>query len=63
LNQFINVAVAEKLAHIEHEEWALGRKQPTKELAARALELLDKAAGKPPEPEDELPKGRRIKRG
>ena len=22
LNQFINVAVAEKLAHLEHEEWA-----------------------------------------
>ena len=25
LNQFINVAVAEKLAHLEHQEWA--RKQ------------------------------------
>jgi hypothetical protein len=35
LNQFINVAVAEKLAHLEHEEWVRSRKQPSKELAAR----------------------------
>jgi len=39
-----HVAVAEKLAHLEHEEWARKRKQPTKALAARALNLLDKAA-------------------
>ena len=65
LNQFINVAVAEKLAHfahLEHEEWARKRKQPTKELAARALNLLDKARNKPVEPRDELPKGYRAKR-
>jgi hypothetical protein len=37
---FINVAVAEKLAHLEHEEWARKRKQQTKALAARALNLL-----------------------
>jgi hypothetical protein len=62
LNQFINVAVAEKLAHLEHEEWARKRKQPTKELAARALNLLEKASNKPVEPGDELPKGYRVKR-
>jgi hypothetical protein len=62
LNQFINVAVAEKLAHLEHEEWAGKRKQPTKELATRALNLLDKAAKKPVQPGDELPKGYRAKR-
>lgn len=56
LNQFINVAVAEKLAHLEHEEWSRHRKQPTKELAARALSLLDKAGVNPPEPGDELPR-------
>jgi hypothetical protein len=55
LNQFINVAVAEKLAHLEHEEWARSRKSPTKELAARALSLLDKAGNKPREHGDELP--------
>jgi hypothetical protein len=56
LNQFINVAVAEKLAHLEHEEWARNRKQPSKELATRALRLLDKAGSRPAEPGDELPK-------
>jgi hypothetical protein len=55
LNQFINVAVAEKLAHLEHEEWVRRRKQPTKELAKRALRLLDKASSSPVEPADELP--------
>jgi hypothetical protein len=55
LNQFINVAVAEKLAHLEHEEWAHGRKRPTEALAARALSLLDKAGGVPVEAGDELP--------
>jgi hypothetical protein len=62
LNQFINVAVAEKLAHLEHEEWLRNRKQPSKELAARALILLDKAGSQPVEPGDELPKGYRAKR-
>jgi hypothetical protein len=62
LNQFINVAVADKLAHLEHEEWVRTRKQPTKELAARALNLLDKARNKPVEPGDELPKTYRAKR-
>jgi len=62
LNQFINVAVAEKLARLEHEEWGRKRKQPTKELAARALNLLDKARNKPAEPGDELPNGYRAKR-
>ena len=38
------------------------RKQPTKELAARALNLLDKARNEPVEPGDELPKGYRAKR-
>jgi hypothetical protein len=62
LNQFINVAVAEKLAHLEHEEWVRSRKQPSKELAARALRLLDKAGNKPVEAGDELPKDYRATR-
>jgi len=57
LNQFINVAVAEKLAHLEHEEWVRNRKKPTKALAARAMSLLDKAGGRPVEAGDELPVG------
>jgi hypothetical protein len=62
LDQFINVAVAEKLAHLKHEEWMRNRKQSTKELAARASILLDKAGSKPVEPGDELPKSYRAKR-
>jgi hypothetical protein len=66
LNQFINVAVAEKLAHLEHEEWVRNRKPPSKELATRALELLDKAGSRPPGIGDDLPKdylrGRSAKR-
>ncbi len=61
LNQCINLAVAEKLAHMEHEEWVSNRRQPTKELATRALSLLDKAGNKPVEPVDALPKGYRSK--
>ena len=57
LNQFINVAVAEKLAHLEHEEWARNRKQPTNDLALRAMNLLEKAGSGSPEPGDELPGG------
>jgi hypothetical protein len=62
LNQFINVAVAEKLAHLEHEEWVGNRKQPSKELAARALSLLDRAGDRPVQPGDELPKRYPAKR-
>lgn len=62
LNQFINVAVAEKLAHLEHEEWVRNRKKPTKELAVRALALLDRAGTQLPEPGDELPKNYRRRK-
>jgi len=63
LNQFINVAVAEKLAHLEHEEWVRNRRKPSKELAARALSLLDRAGSRPINYLclDELPKGYRSK--
>jgi predicted nucleic acid-binding protein len=62
LNQFINVAVAEKLAHLEHEEWVRNRKPPTSELAVRALSLLDKVRNQPVEPGDELPERYRARR-
>lgn len=55
LNQFINVAVAEKLAHLEHEEWVRNRKQPTGKLATRALQLLAKSARNPVDAEDASP--------
>src|SRR5260370_35349138 len=61
LNQFINVAVAEKLAHLEHEECVRNRKQPSKELAARALSLLSKTGSSAMGQGNELPKGDRSK--
>jgi len=63
LNQFINVAVAEKLAHLEHEEWVRNRVKPTPELTAEALRLLERSSGNPVEPGDELPEGYKRKRG
>jgi hypothetical protein len=57
LNQFINLAVAEKLAHLEHEEWLARRAKPTPDLTARALAILNRPTGNTPEPGDDLPKG------
>jgi hypothetical protein len=57
LNQFINVAVAEKLAHLEHEEWTARRPKATAELAARGLAALNHPTGTAPAPEDRLPRG------
>jgi hypothetical protein len=57
LNQFINVAVAEKLAHLEHHEWTRNRNKPSEESRAKALRLLDEGGNNAPEPGDELPEG------
>ena len=57
LNQFINVAIAEKIAHAEYNEWLGSRSKPTAESLARALEVLNRATGNVPEPGDELPEG------
>lgn len=63
LNQFINVAVAEKLAHLEHEEWVRNRLQPSKAVAQRVFALLQKTAGNTVEPGDELPETHRARHG
>jgi hypothetical protein len=57
LNQFINVAVAEKLAHLQHEEWLVSKPKPTAAVIARALAVLDQPTENAPEPGDELPEG------
>jgi hypothetical protein len=59
LNQFINVAVAERLAQLRHEEWSRNRKKPDNALIARALQILDEGSPNPPEAGDELPAGYR----
>lgn len=57
LNQFINIAVAEKLAQLQHDEWLKSRPKPTAARVARALAILDQPPHNAPEPGDELPEG------
>jgi hypothetical protein len=59
LNQFINVAVAEKLAHLQHEQWVARRAKPSADRISRALKILDRPTHNPPDPGDDLPKGYR----
>jgi hypothetical protein len=63
LNQFINVAVAEKLAHLEHDEWLKNRKKPNTQAIAKALYTLDHDGGQGVEAGDELPAGYSSVRG
>jgi hypothetical protein len=57
LNQFINIAVAEKLAHLQHEEWLAHRPKASAALIAKVLDILDRPTGQAPEKDDQLPKG------
>ncbi len=59
LNQFINLAVAEKLGRLEHEEWLARRPKVSEAMRARALEILERPSGQPPEPFDRIPGGYR----
>ncbi len=62
LNQFINVAVAEKLAHLQHDEWLAKRPKASEAGIARALEILNRNTGVAPPEEDRLPEEVRRKR-
>jgi hypothetical protein len=55
LNQFINIAVAEKLAHLQHEEWLALRPTVSQAIAARALKIMDRPTGNPTEDFDKIP--------
>jgi len=57
LNQFINVALAEKLAHLQHDEWLARRPKRNATKISRALEILDRPTRKGPATGDELPDG------
>ena len=57
LNQFINIAVAEKLAHLQHEEWLAHRPKATDSLITRAIEILDRPTSHPVEEFDKTPAG------
>jgi hypothetical protein len=63
LNQFINVAVAEKLAHLEHDEWLRSRKKPNAQSVAKALYTLDHDGNQVVEEGDELPNGYKSVQG
>ena len=57
LNRFINVAVAEKLAHLQHEEWLARRPKASSDSIAKALQILDRPTRHVPVEVDKLPKG------
>ena len=57
LNQFINVAVAERLAHLEHDEWLHNRKAPSSAKTLEAMNVLDELGSDVPDQGDELPQG------
>lgn len=57
LNQFINVAVAERLAHLEHDEWVHNRKMPNSAKTLEVMNVLDQLGSDLPDRGDELPEG------
>jgi hypothetical protein len=63
LNQFINVAVAEKLAHLQNEEWLARRPKASSDSIAKALQILDRPTRHAPAAPDKLPKGYVSARG
>ena len=54
LNEFVNVTLAERLAHME---WIKRRKPLTEEGLLEARRILRRAGSGPPDPGDELPEG------
>ena len=57
LNQFINIAVAEKLAHLQHDEWLARRPKFTAASIAEALEILDQPTAISADEAARLPEG------
>jgi len=57
LNQFINVAVAEKLVHLQHEAWLAARPEPNAATISRGLAALDRSVVNAPDAGDQLPQG------
>ena len=57
LNLFIKVAVAERLAHLEYDEWLHNRKVPSSAKTLEAMNVLDEFGSDVPDKGDELPDG------
>jgi hypothetical protein len=53
---------AEKLAHIQHEEWLARRPKVSQAMTTRALKILDRQTGHPTEDFDRIPPGYRSVR-
>jgi hypothetical protein len=49
--------MAEKLAHLQHEEWLAHRPKGSDALIAEALHVLDRPTAHPPADSDKLPEG------
>jgi hypothetical protein len=49
--------VAEKLAHLQHEEWLAHRPKTSAALIGKALDILDHPSGHAPEDLDKIPDG------
>lgn len=57
LNEFVNVAVAEKLAHHAHMRWVQQKMSVTPDDIKRVRMLFRKGDSPSPDPGDELPEG------
>jgi uncharacterized protein (DUF1778 family) len=56
LNQFINLAIAEKVEYLANEAWIARPRRPlTQERIDNAVALLNRKGTLPPEPGDEIP--------
>jgi hypothetical protein len=55
LNQFINLAVAEKVECLENEAWIAHSRPITQDRIDNARALLHREGGLPPAPEDQIP--------
>lgn len=55
LNQFINLAVAEKVEYLENEAWIARRRPPSQSRINSALALLNRKGTLPPASGDEIP--------
>lgn len=55
LNQFINLAVAEKVEYLENEAWIARRRPITQDRLDKARAILRREGGLPPSPDDQIP--------
>ena len=57
LDEFVDTAVAEKLAHLAHTAWVKSRLPPDQSKILALRKMLRERPSAPPDPGDELPEG------